>query len=68
MEIPEQAEKPRLVLPNECTFENAQYSQYVVKKIGRGIERAAIEGTFHAAAVEQKFSKWLTEIEEGQIG
>jgi len=48
-------------LPDDCTLEDIQYHLYVVEKVHRGIDRAAMEGEISQQDVEQRLSKWNTE-------
>ena len=60
-------------LPDACTLEDVQYHLYVVKKIQRGIDRAATEGTLSLDEVESKFNcigqdiqKSIAQLERGE--
>jgi ribosomal protein S20 len=48
-------------LPDDCTLEDIQYHLYVVEKVHRGIDRAAMEGEISQQDVEKRLSKWNTE-------
>jgi hypothetical protein len=45
-------------LPDDCTIEDIQYHLYVLSKIRRGIETAAVQGTLSQAEVEKRLSRW----------
>jgi sulfur relay (sulfurtransferase) complex TusBCD TusD component (DsrE family) len=47
-------------LPDDCTFEDAQYHLCVNAKIHRGISRAESESVLSQGEVEKKFAKWIS--------
>ena len=46
-------------LPEDCTFEDAQYQLYVIEKINRGIERAGHGQTTTQDEMEKRYKSCL---------
>ncbi len=46
-------------LPDNSSFEDIQYHLYVLEKINRGLERAAIEGAIPHEKAKIYLAKWL---------
>ena len=46
-------------LPEDSSFEDIQYHLYVLEKLGRGLARAAAEGTVAHADARMRLAKWL---------
>jgi hypothetical protein len=46
-------------LPDDATYEDAQYRLYVLEKIRKGQERIKRNGGIPQAEVERRLQKWL---------
>jgi hypothetical protein len=46
-------------LPDDATLEDIQYHLYVLEKVKKGEERAAMEGTLDQDDVTERMRKWL---------
>ncbi|HEX5434618.1 MAG TPA: hypothetical protein VFY05_10300 [Candidatus Angelobacter sp.] len=48
-------------LPDNCSMEDIQYHLYVLEKVRRGLDDAALGNTISQEDAEARLSKWLTE-------
>jgi len=46
-------------LPESSSYEDIQYHLYVLEKVNRGLERAAIEGVISHEDARTRLGKWL---------
>ncbi|HET9180707.1 MAG TPA: hypothetical protein VFP59_01130 [Candidatus Angelobacter sp.] len=48
-------------LPDNCSIEDIQYHLYVLEKVRRRLDDAALGNTISQEDAEARLSKWLTE-------